>query len=85
MKLSINQPNWTNTGVINDLPPENGSPASSNRKAASRRTSVKGELARKEIALDERDRARAAEYALKEVLGSVKAAKYVSRRSLDPE
>ena len=87
LKTAAHKPCWTSTGVINDLPAEvrDGSPAPNNKKIASRRTSVKEELSRKEVALAERDRAHAAEYALREVLGSVKAAKYdsvVKQRSL---
>lgn len=77
-KCAINQPNWTNTGVINDLPlaVENGSAGHGKTRNTPRRVSVKEKLSRKHIALEERDRARAAEHALREVLGNVKAAKY---------
>ena len=77
-KMTTNKPDWTSTGVINDLPTKlgDGRPATRNPRVTSRRTSVKEELGRKEVALAERDRARAAEYALREVLSSVKAAKY---------
>ncbi|KAL8827411.1 MAG: hypothetical protein Q9191_003194 [Dirinaria sp. TL-2023a] len=76
LKTITQKPCWTSTGVINDLPAEvqDGSPAPNSKKNPSRRTSVKEELSRKEVALAEKDRARAAEYALKEVLASVKAA-----------
>ena len=77
VNMKINKPNWTNTGVINDLPSavENASPGTGKIRNPSRRVSVKEELSRKHMALEERDRARAAEYALREVLGNVKAAK----------
>lgn len=77
-KFAFNQPNWTSTGVINDLPlaVEKGSAGHVKTRTAPRRVSVKEELSRKHIVLEERDRARAAEYALREVLGNVKAAKY---------
>ena len=42
--------------------------------------SVKEEISNKQNALEERDRARAAELALQEVLGSVKAATYVKHQ-----
>ena len=78
VNFSINQANWTTTGVINGLTPEieNASPTSNHGRTAPRKVSIKEEIHRKEVALDERDRARAAECALREVLSSVKAAKY---------
>ena len=78
VKIGINTPNWTSTGVINDLPPsvEEGAENNGKRRNSARRLSVKAELTRKHMALEERDRARAAELALRDVLGTLKAAKY---------
>lgn len=76
--MSMNKPDWTATGVINEIPPSYASGSSDHARTRSppRKLSVKEEISRKHAALEERDRARAAEYALKEVLGQVKAAKY---------
>lgn len=74
VRTVLNRPNWQSTGVINNLPPvsrEDGSPFG---KRSSKRISVKEEIVHKQNALEERDRAQAAEMALQEVLGSVKAA-----------
>ena len=80
-QFGINKPNWTNTGVINDIPiatanrvGEHGAP-----RISSRRVSVKEEIDRKHSEMDARDRARAAELALRDVLGNIKAAKYFLR------
>lgn len=74
----LNRAGWQATGVINDLPPlEKEEPISYKRQTASRKPSIKETLVRKQDALEERDRGRAAELALIEVLESVKAAKYV--------
>ena len=80
VRTVLNRLNWQSTGVINDLPPvlrEDDSPFG---RRHSRGMSVKEELINKQNALEERERARAAELALQEVLGSVKAAKYVEAR-----
>lgn len=76
VKVSLNQANWQATGVINDLPPPTRESPSSyhNRKDMMRRISVKANMSRKQDTQEERDQARAAELALQEVLGSVKAA-----------
>ena len=73
-----NTANWQATGVINDLPPEPREDHATQvqKRTPSRRESVKEEITRRQIGLEERDRGRAAELALKEVLESVKAAKY---------
>ncbi len=73
VRTTFNKPNWHQTGVINDLPPLAREEAPSPNKR--RRTSVKDDLASRDDVLDERDRRRAAELALKEVLDSVRAAK----------
>ena len=77
VKMKLNKMNWTNTGVINDLPSisRDGTLGPSRTRTPPRRPSVKEELNRKHAALEERDRARAAEYALREVLTNVKAAR----------
>lgn len=71
----LNKPNWQTTGVINDIPPIADHALYSRRVSPPRRPSVKEEILHKQTVLEERDRARAAELALKEVLESVKAAK----------
>lgn len=79
IRTYLNKPNWQSTGVINDLPPlsmQEQSPYA-RRGSPSRRASVKEEIIHKQNVLEERDRARAAELALKEVLDNVNAAKYV--------
>ena len=76
-KTGINKIHWTGTGVINDIPStvQNTTVEHDKSKPPPKRVSVKEGLNRKHMALEERDRARAAEYALREVLGNVKAAK----------
>ena len=76
-KISINKIHWTGTGVINDIPStvQNITVEQSKSRTPPKRVSVKEGLNRKHMALEERDRARAAEYALREVLENVKAAK----------
>ena len=79
VNVKLNKPNWTSTGVINDIPltTENSVDDQSKTRDSTRKVSVKEGLHRKHIALDERDRARAAELALRDVLGNIKAAKYI--------
>ena len=73
IRTYLNKPNWQSTGVINDI-----DPAIYHRiQSPSRRASIKAEIEHKQHMLEERDRARAAELALNEVLESVKFAKYV--------
>lgn len=78
VRTFLNKPNWQTTGVINDLPPvpPEGQLPFARRRSPSRRISVKEEITHKQNALEERDRARAAELALQEVLGSVRAARF---------
>ena len=78
VKTYWNTANWQATGVINDLPPtpREDQVAHFQRDTTSRRVSVKEELTRRQAGAEERDRGRAAELALKEVLESVKVAKY---------
>lgn len=75
IKTQWNRAAWQATGVINGLPPvSRGSPSRSiNRMEGPRSTKL--DIAMKEAALEERDRALAVELALKEVLGSFRAAK----------
>lgn len=72
-----NTANWQATGVINNLPPTPAEEqvAQFQRRTSSRRASIKEDLSRRQSSLEERDRGRAAELALKEVLESVKAAR----------
>lgn len=73
-KRQWNRPMWQATGVINDLPSASrGSPSRSLSRAEGP-VSNKLDIAMKEAAIEERDRALAVEYALKEVLGSLRAA-----------
>lgn len=80
MKTILNRANWQATGVINNIPPPSKeTPLSySKRRAVSRKASIKETLVRKQDALEEKDRGRAAELALLEVLESVRAAKYAT-------
>ena len=86
VSVGINKPNWTSTGVINDIPSavEDSHDGHGKRRESVRKGSVKEELTRKQVALEERDLARAAELALRDVLGNVKAAQYVYRCSYYP-
>ena len=77
VRTVLNRLNWQSTGVINDLPPVLREDESPFGRRHSRGISVKEDIIHKQNALEERERARAAELALQEVLGSVKAAKYV--------
>lgn len=66
---------WQATGVINDLPSvSRGSPSRSLSRTNGPK-STKLDIAMKEAAIEERDRALAVELALKEVLGSFRVAK----------
>ncbi|MCJ1223986.1 hypothetical protein MMC12_000629 [Toensbergia leucococca] len=75
--MRLNEANWQVTGVINNLPPPSSAevaPRYMKRRDSSRRMSLKNDLGSRHDALEERDRGRAAELALKEVLGSIRAA-----------
>jgi hypothetical protein len=84
----FNTPTWHSTGVINDIPPviRNGDSGkwdvdSESRKLEGRRTVSRQMLAKatfdqKQKMSEALDTARAAELALREVLGSIRAAKY---------
>ena len=80
VRTVLNRLNWQSTGVINDIPPVTREDESPFGRRHSRGVFVKEEIIHKRNALEERERARAAEYALREVLGSVNAAKYVEIR-----
>lgn len=79
LRTTLNRPGWQAAGTINNLPHVNREALTTYNKKRNpaRRASVKEDLTRKQDALEERDRGRAAELALREVLGSVRAAKYV--------
>jgi len=78
VRVNFNRPSWQATGVINDLPPViRESPSYPKPRNTIRRASAKEDVIRKQDALEEKERGRAAELALKEVLDSVNAAKQV--------
>ena len=74
--ISLNRANWQSTGVINDLPPtpRHGPVGFDSRRDSMRRGTIKSDIAKRQKAMEERDRGKAAELALKEVLDSIKAA-----------
>ncbi|KAL8700914.1 MAG: hypothetical protein Q9201_005183 [Fulgogasparrea decipioides] len=72
-KGEMNRAGWQATGVINGLPVSRVSPSRLLSRAEGSRSN-KQEIARKEVAIDERDRTLAVELALKEVLENVRAA-----------
>ena len=76
-KTYLNSASWHSTGVINDIPPtpSDGRIRYDIRKDQPHRSSTKNDIVQRQKALEERDRGRAAELALREVLDSVKAAK----------
>ena len=76
IRTFLNKATWHQTGVINDLPTVGESTPFVRRASPSRRASAKEEIMHRQGAMEERDRARATELALQEVLDSVKAAKY---------
>ena len=73
----LNTATWQATGVINDLPPTPRQNAAQMdlRRDNSRRASVKNEFARRQNLLDDAETGRAVDLALREVLGSLKAAR----------
>jgi len=79
IRTFLNKATWHQTGVINDLPAVSDETPYLRRQSPSRRVSTREEITHKQNAMEERDRARAAELALHEVLESVKAAKYDAR------
>lgn len=78
VKTYVNRANWQSTGVINDLPPvsKNDPEIHFPERTFATRGPIKQDLARKEELMSVMDRGRAAEMALKEVLDTVKSAKY---------
>ena len=74
--ISLNRANWQSTGVINDIPPtpRHGGMSFDGRRDSIRRGPIKNDVVRRQKAMEERDRGRAAELALKEILDSIKAA-----------
>ncbi|MCJ1402541.1 hypothetical protein MMC11_005761 [Xylographa trunciseda] len=70
----LHRAGWEATGVINDIPPATRDGRYDLRRDQPRRLPTKTDMAQRKKALEERDRGRAAELALKEVLDSVKAA-----------
>ncbi|TID21029.1 hypothetical protein E2P81_ATG05654 [Venturia nashicola] len=71
--VKVNRPTWEATGVMNDLPPRQGSTPDT-RKEASRHTLLKVDSEQRKRIADELDTGRAAELALREVLASVRDA-----------
>lgn len=83
IRTYLNKATWESTGVINDIPAVSETVAFVSRNSPSRRVSVKEEIMHKQNMIELRDRARAAELALEEVLGSIQAAKYSLPAPLD--
>ena len=73
--IRLNHPSWEATGVINDIPAATRDGRYDARRDHARRLATKNEIAQKKKTAEERDRGRAAELALREVLDSIKAAK----------
>jgi len=76
IRLKFNEPNWQSTGVINNLPPRSMSAVPQLRRQLSKHQSHKAEKDRQQKILEDLDNGRAAELALKEVLRSVREARY---------
>ncbi|MCJ1395263.1 hypothetical protein MMC18_008147 [Xylographa bjoerkii] len=70
----LHRAGWEATGVINDIPPATRDGRYDMRRDQPRRLPTKTDMAQRKKITEERDRGRAAELALKEVLDSVKAA-----------
>jgi hypothetical protein len=73
--VSLNRAGWEATGVINDIPTTTRDMRYDIRKDHLNKVPMKVDIVQRKRALDERDRGRAAELALREVLDSIKAAK----------
>ncbi|KAF4543219.1 hypothetical protein BFW01_g7270 [Lasiodiplodia theobromae] len=71
LRFQFNQPSWTSTGVINNLPPR---ASVSSETGKTRHELQKRGLENRQIISDELDHGKAAELALKEVLASVRDA-----------
>jgi len=90
-KIVLNKPTWEATGVMNNIPPArnplrgfDGDEKEPGRKFENRNRSVSKQLLakstfdQKQKMVDALDSAKAAELALRELLGSIRAAKYVT-------
>lgn len=75
LRFQFNQPSWTSTGVINNLPPR---ASVSSETGKTRHELQKRGLENRQIISDELDHGKAAELALKEVLASVRDARCVA-------
>ncbi|KAF2837636.1 hypothetical protein M501DRAFT_937511, partial [Patellaria atrata CBS 101060] len=82
----FNVPNWQVTGVINNLPPRDGSVgATPARRVISRHEKLKADFRERERRPDDVDQGKAVELALKEILDAIKEARNraVSRNLFD--
>jgi len=77
VRTRFNAANWQATGVINDLPPtpRQGPTHMDPRRDNSRRASVKNDFVRRQTMMEDADAGRAAELALRELLGNLRAAR----------
>ena len=75
MGMSLNRAGWEATGVINDIPSATRDNRYNSRREQPHRLLSKMEMDQRKKALEDKDRGRAAELALREVLDSIKAAK----------
>ncbi|KAF2097743.1 hypothetical protein NA57DRAFT_76552 [Rhizodiscina lignyota] len=74
MRWKINELSWHDTGVMKNIPPRSLSIGSEAQRDTSRQRNLKSGLESRRRVSDELDTAKAAEMALKEVLGKVKEA-----------
>lgn len=86
IRTTLNGLNWQATGVINNLPPRNtvSSMPEPRRRVSSRHEQQKTEFEQRQKMSDEWENLKAAELALKEVLGSVRDARYGTSVSTPP-
>ncbi len=77
VRTRFNAANWQATRVINDLPPtpRQGPTHMDPRRDNSRRASVKNDFVRRQTMMEDADAGRAAELALRELLGNLRAAR----------
>lgn len=73
----MNRAGWQATGVINGLDTISRASPSRLLSRAESSKSTKVDITMKEVAIAERDRALAVELALKDVLGNIRAARWV--------
>ena len=78
MGFKLNKMPWYITGVINDLPTTEGSPQMMESPKEGQRSLSKWELDERARMLKEIETGRAADRALREVLDSLREARYVS-------